>query len=113
MHISHVFPKRHDLGIAGKRAPVCYLESHTGVVIKDSYFDLGPFTSDDDPSEETTTEWGPTLGSMVTAVAMAGFHVDTNRITLLDESDGVEELPLMTKAQVADAICDRTASMLD
>lgn len=61
-----------------------------GDSLKDSYFGLGPFTSDDDPSEETTTEWGPTLGSMVTAVAMAGFHVDTllelpeNEITRAD-----------------------------
>ncbi len=43
---------------------------------KDSYFDNGPFTFGQDPSEETTIEWGPTLGSMVTAAAKVGFHID-------------------------------------
>lgn len=43
----------------------------------------------------------------------AGFFVDTNRVALLDSDDGVDELPLMTKAQVADVICDRITAMLD
>ena len=61
-----------------------------GETYRDSYFDEGPFTSDEDQSEElddstswnpardslTTTEWAPTLGSMVTGVAKVGFHID-------------------------------------
>ena len=37
----------------------------------------------------------------------AGFAVDTNRVTLLDREGGSEELPLMTKDEVAEAILDR------
>jgi hypothetical protein len=62
-----------------------------GDIFRDSYFDEGPFTFGEDPSEEidpstswnpardpvTTIEWGPTLGSTVTAVAKVGFHIDT------------------------------------
>ena len=59
-----------------------------GEIYRDSYFDEGPFTSGQDPSEEldpwnpardplTTIEWAPTLGSTVTAVAKVGFHIDT------------------------------------
>ena len=43
----------------------------------------------------------------------SGFFVDTNRITLIDANDRVEELPLMSKAQAADLICDRIVNMLD
>ena len=57
-------------------------------IYRNSYFDEGPFTSGQDPSEEsdpwnpardpiTTIEWAPTLGSMVTAAAKVGFHIDT------------------------------------
>jgi len=37
----------------------------------------------------------------------AGFDVDTNRVTLLSRKGGEEALPLMSKADVADAILDR------
>lgn len=43
----------------------------------------------------------------------AGFLVDNNRITLLDANEHVEELPLMTKSQVAEVICDRIEAMLN
>ena len=36
----------------------------------------------------------------------AGFEVDTNRVTLMDASGGVQSLPLMTKAKVAARIMD-------
>ena len=42
----------------------------------------------------------------------AGFAVDTNRVTLLDAGGGVQELPLMTKAEVAEHILDRVQSLL-
>lgn len=42
----------------------------------------------------------------------AGFGVDTNRVTLIGGSGGVEELPLMTKAQVAEAVMERVESLL-
>ncbi len=42
----------------------------------------------------------------------AGFEVDTNRVTLLDAAGGVEELPLQSKEEVAEAILDRVARML-
>jgi phosphopantothenoylcysteine decarboxylase/phosphopantothenate--cysteine ligase len=37
----------------------------------------------------------------------AGFSVDTNRVILLDADGGAEELPLMTKYEVASRILDR------
>jgi phosphopantothenoylcysteine decarboxylase/phosphopantothenate--cysteine ligase len=42
----------------------------------------------------------------------AGFTVDTNRVTLLARGGGEERLPLMSKADVADAILDRVEEML-
>ena len=39
--------------------------------------------------------------------AGAGFGVDTNRVTILSRSGNEEELPLMSKRDVADAILDR------
>ena len=39
--------------------------------------------------------------------ADAGFEVDTNRAILLDSMGSVEELPLQTKHELADAILDR------
>jgi phosphopantothenoylcysteine decarboxylase/phosphopantothenate--cysteine ligase len=37
----------------------------------------------------------------------AGFAVDTNRVTLIDRNGSEDRLPLLTKADVADAILDR------
>ncbi len=42
----------------------------------------------------------------------AGFAVETNRVVLLDRDGGMEELPLMRKAAVAEAILDRVARRL-
>jgi phosphopantothenoylcysteine decarboxylase / phosphopantothenate---cysteine ligase len=42
----------------------------------------------------------------------AGFAVDTNRITILDAKGGVEELPLMSKYEVAHRILDRVVPLL-
>ncbi len=41
----------------------------------------------------------------------AGFAVDTNVVSIIDDSGIREDLPRMTKAQVADEILDRTASL--
>jgi phosphopantothenoylcysteine decarboxylase/phosphopantothenate--cysteine ligase len=41
----------------------------------------------------------------------AGFAVDTNQVLLLD-GDGVEELPLQTKAATAHAVMDRVVKLL-
>jgi phosphopantothenoylcysteine decarboxylase / phosphopantothenate---cysteine ligase len=41
----------------------------------------------------------------------AGFGVDTNRVTLIDRSGAEEVLPLLSKAEVADAILDRVERM--
>jgi phosphopantothenoylcysteine decarboxylase/phosphopantothenate--cysteine ligase len=41
----------------------------------------------------------------------AGFEVDTNRVSLLSR-EGVEELPLLPKTDVADAILDRVEELL-
>jgi phosphopantothenoylcysteine decarboxylase/phosphopantothenate--cysteine ligase len=43
--------------------------------------------------------------------ADAGFGVDTNRVTLIDEV-GVQELPLMTKDQVAEEVMERVVRLL-
>lgn len=37
----------------------------------------------------------------------AGFGTDTNRVTLVERTGGEDHLPLMSKAEVADAILDR------
>ncbi|MDQ3949983.1 MAG: bifunctional phosphopantothenoylcysteine decarboxylase/phosphopantothenate--cysteine ligase CoaBC [Gemmatimonadota bacterium] len=42
----------------------------------------------------------------------AGFGVDTNRVTLIDRQGAEDRLPLLTKADVADAILDRVEAML-
>ncbi|MBI3738650.1 MAG: bifunctional phosphopantothenoylcysteine decarboxylase/phosphopantothenate--cysteine ligase CoaBC [Chloroflexi bacterium] len=43
----------------------------------------------------------------------AGFGVETNRVTLLFSSGKQESLPLMSKAEVADAIIERVAALLE
>ncbi|MFN2603903.1 MAG: bifunctional phosphopantothenoylcysteine decarboxylase/phosphopantothenate--cysteine ligase CoaBC [Gemmatimonadaceae bacterium] len=42
----------------------------------------------------------------------AGFGVDTNRVTILTRDSDPEELPLMAKTAVADAILDRVGPLL-
>ena len=41
----------------------------------------------------------------------AGFGLDTNRVTILSREGGEEELPLMSKRDVADAILDRVEAL--
>jgi phosphopantothenoylcysteine decarboxylase/phosphopantothenate--cysteine ligase len=42
----------------------------------------------------------------------AGFAVDTNRVTLIDAEGSVQELPLMTKTEVAEVILERVERLL-
>jgi phosphopantothenoylcysteine decarboxylase / phosphopantothenate---cysteine ligase len=42
----------------------------------------------------------------------AGFSVDTNRVTLIDGRGALEELPLLSKAQVAEVILSRVENLL-
>jgi phosphopantothenoylcysteine decarboxylase/phosphopantothenate--cysteine ligase len=42
----------------------------------------------------------------------AGFEVETNQVVLLDRDGGEEELPLMSKAEVAESILDRVEALL-
>ena len=42
----------------------------------------------------------------------SGFDVDTNRVTLIDKQGNLEELPLMTKREVADKILDKVVGLL-
>lgn len=42
----------------------------------------------------------------------AGFFVDTNRVLLLDAGGGREQLPLLSKTEVAEIVCDRVAALL-
>jgi phosphopantothenoylcysteine decarboxylase/phosphopantothenate--cysteine ligase len=42
----------------------------------------------------------------------AGFAAETNQVVILDRGGGMEELPLMSKAAVAEAIMDRVATLL-
>lgn len=42
----------------------------------------------------------------------AGFSVDTNRVTLIGGTGGVEHLPLLTKMQVAQTVMERVEQML-
>jgi phosphopantothenoylcysteine decarboxylase/phosphopantothenate--cysteine ligase len=43
----------------------------------------------------------------------AGFGHETNRVTILDASGGRDELPMLSKREVADRILDRVATVLD
>ncbi|MCH7705842.1 MAG: bifunctional phosphopantothenoylcysteine decarboxylase/phosphopantothenate--cysteine ligase CoaBC [Chloroflexi bacterium] len=43
----------------------------------------------------------------------AGFGVDTNKVTILDREGGMEDLPLMSKYEVAHRILDRVATLLN
>ena len=45
--------------------------------------------------------------------AGSGFGTDTNRVTILDRGGTVDELPLLSKREVADRILDRVARALD
>jgi phosphopantothenoylcysteine decarboxylase/phosphopantothenate--cysteine ligase len=42
----------------------------------------------------------------------AGFAVDTNRVTFVDASESVQELPLMSKADVAEAVLERVERLI-
>jgi phosphopantothenoylcysteine decarboxylase/phosphopantothenate--cysteine ligase len=46
------------------------------------------------------------------SAADSGFEVDTNRVTILDASGGIETLPLMPKTAVAEVIIDRLSVLL-
>jgi phosphopantothenoylcysteine decarboxylase/phosphopantothenate--cysteine ligase len=46
------------------------------------------------------------------SAADSGFAVDTNRVTLLGADGGVEALPLLSKAEVADRVMDKVAGLL-
>jgi phosphopantothenoylcysteine decarboxylase / phosphopantothenate---cysteine ligase len=43
----------------------------------------------------------------------SGFGTDTNRVTILDRGGAVEQLPMLSKREVADRILDRVAHALD
>jgi phosphopantothenoylcysteine decarboxylase/phosphopantothenate--cysteine ligase len=42
----------------------------------------------------------------------SGFGADTNKVTLIDREGKIEELPLMTKREVADKILDKVVGLL-
>ena len=42
----------------------------------------------------------------------SGFAVDTNKVTLIDRNGKVEDLPLLTKREVADKILDKVVGLL-
>ena len=44
--------------------------------------------------------------------ADAGFAVETNRVTLIDSSGSVQDLPLLTKAEVAEVVLERVGTLL-
>ena len=43
----------------------------------------------------------------------SGFGTDTNRVTILDRGGAIDELPMLSKREVADRILDRVAHALD
>ena len=45
--------------------------------------------------------------------AKSGFNSDTNKVTIIDRKGKVENLPLLTKREVADKILDRVVGLLD
>lgn len=46
------------------------------------------------------------------SAADAGFSVDNNRVTILDAGGGIEELPLISKSEVAQTIIERILGLL-
>jgi phosphopantothenoylcysteine decarboxylase/phosphopantothenate--cysteine ligase len=44
--------------------------------------------------------------------ADSGFGVDTNKVTIIDREGKTEDLPLMTKREVADRVLDRVAKLI-
>ena len=42
----------------------------------------------------------------------SGFDSDTNRASIIDASGAVQDLPLMSKSEMAGAILDRVAALL-
>jgi phosphopantothenoylcysteine decarboxylase/phosphopantothenate--cysteine ligase len=42
----------------------------------------------------------------------AGFGVDTNRVVLIDADGGIEELPLLSKAEVAERVMASVVEMM-
>lgn len=42
----------------------------------------------------------------------SGFNVDTNRVTLIGATGGVDQLPMLSKAMVADTVMERVAKLL-
>ncbi len=47
------------------------------------------------------------------SAADSGFEVDTNRVTLIDASGGMQTLPLMSKTAAAEQIIDRLVAILE
>jgi phosphopantothenoylcysteine decarboxylase/phosphopantothenate--cysteine ligase len=43
--------------------------------------------------------------------ADSGFGADTNKVTLIDKKGNVEDLPLLTKSEIADKILDKVGAM--
>jgi len=44
--------------------------------------------------------------------ADSGFGVDTNKVTIIDNKGNADNLPLLTKREVADRILDRVGELL-
>ena len=44
--------------------------------------------------------------------AESGFGTDTNKVTLIDKQGNAEDLPLLTKREVADKILDKVVGLL-
>ena len=44
--------------------------------------------------------------------ADSGFAVDTNKVVIIDKQGNVEDLPLLTKREVADRILDRVVALI-
>ncbi len=45
--------------------------------------------------------------------ADSGFGVDTNKVTIIDKKGKADNLPLLTKREVADKILDKVAGLLE
>ena len=45
--------------------------------------------------------------------AGSGFGTDTNRVTILDRAGSIDQMPMLSKREVADRILDRVARALD
>ncbi len=85
--------------------------------VSDSVLKVGFAAESDDLLDNASKKLSAKRLALIAAnditAANAGFGVDTNKVTILDKEGGMEDLPLMSKYEVAHRILDRVATLLN